>query len=70
MEIDYIYTIELIEENPDIKFELIKNKDGTYKIKPNKEIFSIQIYNGKNYTYVLEESRDYIDVAKNLKIQQ
>ena len=51
--------IELIEENPNISFELCKNKDGTYKIKPNKEIFSIQIFNGKKYVYVTEGMRLY-----------
>ena len=51
--------IELIEENPNITFELSKTKDGTYKIKPNKEIFSIQIFNGKKYVYVTEGMRLY-----------
>ena len=51
--------IELIEENPNIRFELSKTKDGTYKIKPNKEIFSIQVFNGKKYTYVTEGMRLY-----------
>lgn len=51
--------IELIEENPNIRFELSKTKDRTYKIKPNKEIFSIQVFNGKKYTYVTEGMRLY-----------
>ena len=51
--------IELIEENPNITFELSKTKDGTYKIKPNKEIFSIQVFNGKKYVYVTEGMRLY-----------
>ena len=51
--------IELIEENPNITFELSKTKDGTYKIKPNKEIFSIQVFNGKKHTYVTEGMRLY-----------
>ena len=51
--------IELIEDNPNIAFELSKTKDGSYKIKPNKEIFSIQIFNGKKYTYVTEGLKLY-----------
>ena len=51
--------IELIEENPNITFELSKTKDGTYKLKPNKEIFSIQVFNGKKYVYVTEGMRLY-----------
>ena len=51
--------IQLIEENPNITFELSKTKDGTYKIKPNKEIFSIQVFNGKKYAYVTEGMRLY-----------
>ena len=51
--------IELIEDNPNITFELSRTKDGAYKIKPNKEIFSIQIFNGKKYTYVIEGLKLY-----------
>ena len=51
--------IELIEDNPNILFELSRSKDGTYTIKPNKEIFSIQIFNGKKYTYVIDDLKLY-----------
>ena len=51
--------LEFVEENPDINFELMRNQDGSYKIKSNKEIYAIQIYSGKKYTYVLEKSRIY-----------
>ena len=51
--------IELIEDDPNITFELSRTKDGIYTIKPNKEIFSIQIFNGKQYTYVIEGLRLY-----------
>ncbi|MBR0428403.1 MAG: SNF2 helicase associated domain-containing protein [Clostridia bacterium] len=51
--------IELIEDDPNITFELSRAKDGIYTIKPNKEIFSIQIFNGKKYTYVIEGLRLY-----------
>ena len=51
--------LEILEKNPDITFDLIKNKDGEYKIKSNKEIFNIQMYKGKRYTYILEDSKLY-----------
>ena len=51
--------LQLLEENPNISFELTKSKDGNYKIKSNKEIFNIQIYRGRKYTYVLEDSKLY-----------
>ena len=51
--------LELIENNPNIVFELTKNNDGTYEIKPNKELFAIHIYNGKKYTYISENSKLY-----------
>ena len=51
--------LELIEQNPNIFFELRKTKDDNYEIKPNKEIFSIQMYNGKKYTYILENNQMY-----------
>ena len=51
--------LEFIEENPDIEFELTKNGKNNYTIKPNKEVFNILIFNGKKYTYVLENSNLY-----------
>ena len=51
--------LKLFEEDPDIYFELIKEDDGNFKIKSNKEIFSIQIFKGKRYTYVLEGAKLY-----------
>lgn len=51
--------LELVEADPDIKFELTKTEDGYYKIKPNKEVFAIQMYCGKQYTYILEKSTIY-----------
>ena len=51
--------MQLIEENPNILFELTRKKDGTYQIKPNKELFTIHIYNGKRYTYISEDSKLY-----------
>ena len=51
--------LELVEMDPDIRFELIKTEEDTYKIVPNKEIFEIQMYNGKATTYILEKSTLY-----------
>ena len=51
--------LEFSEQNPDLQFELIKTSSKTYKIVPNKEVFSIQMYEGKQYTYVLEKSTLY-----------
>ena len=64
--------LQLIEENPNIVFELTKTKDGNYEIRPNKETFTIQIYNGKKHTYILEEnclykcSKDFEDTTVKL----
>lgn len=49
-------TINLLEKDPDIQFELIKENEDHYIIRPNKELFNIQIYQGKDYTYILEDS--------------
>ena len=49
-------TLEFAETNPDIQFELSKTKNGTYMVLPNKDIFAIQVYEGKDYTYVLDRS--------------
>ena len=51
--------LELLERNPDIRFELIKVNDEEFKIKLNKEIFGILVYPGKKYTYILEDSTLY-----------
>ena len=52
-------SLELIENDPDIRFELIKTEEDNFKIKCNKDVFGIQMYKGKNYTYVLENSKLY-----------
>ncbi len=64
--------IDLIEGDPDIKFELIKTAQEDYKIKPTKEIFGISVYEGKDYTYILEGnalyrcSRNYVNTVVRL----
>lgn len=40
------------DEDPDIKFELVKVSDDKFKIKPNKKISNIKIIGGRNYKYV------------------
>ena len=51
--------LELVEGDPNIVFELIKMEDGNFKIKCNKDVFGIQVYKGKKYAYVLENSKLY-----------
>ncbi len=64
--------LQLIEGDPDFQFELIQDSQKQYRIMPNKEIFGLQIYSGKNYTYVLEKSilyrcsKDFVDTTIKL----
>ena len=51
--------LECVENDPDIKFELIKEKDGDYKIELNKDLLDLQIYKGKKYTYIFEDAKFY-----------
>ena len=54
-----LFVLDLLETDPSIEFELIKENEDKYKIKPNKEIFNLHFFNGKKYTYVLENSTLY-----------
>ena len=57
---DYSNTkLEFIEDNPNIEFELSKINESELSLKPNIDIFKIHIFNGKNFTYVLQESKLY-----------
>ena len=49
-----VIKLELLEKDPDIKFELTKTESGDYRIRPTKDIFGIVVYQGKNNTYILE----------------
>ncbi len=51
--------LEFAEKDPDIIFELTKERNGDYRICPNKDVFSVQIIKGKIYTYVLENNTLY-----------
>ena len=63
--------LELIEGNPNIEFELTQTGED-FNIHPNIEIFKIQIYQGKKYTYILEDnslyrcSKDFADTTIKL----
>ena len=57
---DYSNTkIEFIENNPNIEFELSKINENELSLNPNIDIFKIHIFNGKKYTYVLQDSKLY-----------
>ena len=45
--------IRFLTEEPNIKLELIKNKNNIYSIKPNIDIYSYDIIHGKDYIYIL-----------------
>ena len=71
----YEYTntkMEFIEQNPNIEFDLAKINNDELTLRPNIDIFSIHIFKGKKYTYILDENRLYRcdeDFAKyNLKM--
>ena len=49
--------IEFSRENPNIQFVLSKKKNGDFQIKPNVEIFKVRIITGKQYKYILKNSR-------------
>ena len=51
--------IEFITEEPNIKLELEKNKENTYVITPNIDIYSYDIINGKDYIYILLQDKLY-----------
>ena len=68
-------SLKLLEKDPDIEFELSKINEDHYIIKPNRELFNIQVYHGKNYTYLLEDmtlyrcSKEFVDTTvKFIKI--
>ncbi len=47
------------DEDPKIEFELKKSTEKEYTIKPNIDIYSYKIYNGKNYVYFLLDNKLY-----------
>ena len=50
--------VEFTDSNPDLQFELNKNKKD-YVIQPNKDIFKMNIIKGKNNSYILYENNFY-----------
>jgi len=52
-------TIEFTEEQPNIEFALKKLNEDKYVISPNIEIFNINILQGKEHKYVLDDQKLY-----------
>ncbi len=53
------YVLNFEEKDIDINFKLIKSGKEQYKLKANKDIYNLQIYKGKKYIYVLDDSTLY-----------
>ena len=51
--------IRFVEEEPELKFILKKNKNGNYVINPNKDIYEMTILKGKQYKYILVNKKLY-----------
>ena len=51
--------IRFVEEEPELKFILKKNKNGNYVISPNKDIYEMTILKGKQYKYILVNKKLY-----------
>lgn len=51
--------IEFTDEQPKIQFKLKKIDEGQYVIEPNIEIYKVAIIKGKQYKYILDESKLY-----------
>ena len=51
--------IKFVSEDPDIKFILRKTSDDDYILAPNIDMFKLNIINGKQYTYILNENALY-----------
>ena len=52
-------TMELLEEDPKIEFELKKVDDEEYKLDPNTDIYNVRIFEGEKYTYILQSNKLY-----------
>ena len=64
--------LEMKEGNPNIEFELIRESEEDYVIKPNVELYDVLVFKGKQYTYVLENetlyrcSEEFVDTTIKL----
>ena len=52
-------TLELIEQSPNIEFDLSKINDNELTLRPNIDIFKIEIFKGNNYDYLLYANKLY-----------
>ena len=52
-------TMDFLEEDPKIQFELKKIDEEDYKLFCNTDIYAIKIFEGEKYTYVLQSNKLY-----------
>ena len=59
-DLEYVATtMEFLEEDPKIEFELKKVNDEEYKLCSNTDIYTVRIFEGERYTYLLQSNRLY-----------
>ena len=51
--------LEFVESNPNIEFDLSKINETELTLRPNIDIFRIAIFNGNEYTYLLDQNKLY-----------
>ncbi len=59
---DYEYnssTMQFLEEDPKIEFELKKVDDDEFKLCSNTDIYNVKIFEGEKYTYILQSNKLY-----------
>ena len=54
-----IKQIKFTEEQPDIKFKLVKQDENNYELIPNTDIYKLSILKGRKYKYLLDENKLY-----------
>ena len=52
-------TVQFVPDNPNIEFDLEKTDSNEYIIVPSIDIYKVNILNGKNYTYILQDNKLY-----------
>lgn len=51
--------VELIDHEPEIKFEITENSEEEYALKAKTNSFDFTVINGKNYIYFLQDNKLY-----------
>ena len=54
-----VQNVEFTEEQPKIEFIMKKDKNNTYIIYPNVDVYSITIISGRKYQYILDNKKIY-----------